>query len=77
MSRPAIQDHLQRRLTDEKIVIGSLFQIDKGKQFFCSLYAPGENIEAVLNHDSLYATGRGETPDDAVWAAHNQLWGDL
>jgi len=74
MARPEIEPHLRRRLTDERTVIGSLFQVDKGKDFFCSLYAPGESAAAVLDHGSVYATGYGASPDDAVWAAHREMW---
>lgn len=77
MARPEIEPHLRQRLTKERTVIGSLFQVDKGKDFFCSLYAPGEGAEAILSHESIYATGYGVTADDAVWAAHAALWGGL
>lgn len=78
MPRPNLEPHLQRRLTEEKTVIGSLFQVDKGKDFFCSLYAPGTNpAQTILDHGSLYATGMGLTPEDAVYEARAKLWGGL
>lgn len=77
MARPEIEPHLRRRLTEEKTVVGSLFHVSNKEGYFCTLYAPGEGVLAVLDHGSLYATGYGETPDDAVWAAHGNLWGGL
>ena len=77
MARPEIEPHLRRRLIEEKVVVGSLFQVDKGKDFFCSLYAPGEGVGPILEHGSIYATGYGVTADDAVWDAHAKLWGGL
>lgn len=77
MGRPSIEPHLQRLLTDEHIVIGSLFQIAPGKPFYCSLYAPGDSIAVVLAHDSLYAYAEGDTPEDAVYGARDILWKGL
>lgn len=77
MPRPSIELHLRRLLTSENIVIGSLFQIDRGKPFFCSLYAPGDSVAVVLNHDSLYAHAEGDTPEDAIYAAREKLWKGL
>lgn len=79
MPRPAIEPHLQRLLTSEKIYIGSLFQIknDGTGPFYCSLYAPGEGPSVVLQEGILYAYSEGDTPEDAIHAARNQLWKGL
>lgn len=77
MARPEIQSHLQRLLTEEKIFIGSLFDISNKGEFFCSLYAPGDSSDVVLSETALYVTGSGSTPDDAVWAARDKLWKGL
>lgn len=77
MTRPPIEPHLRRRLSEERTVVGSLFQVDKGKDFFCSLSAPGDDALAILEHGNVYATGYGPSPDDAVWAAHKELWKGL
>lgn len=77
MPRPEIEPHLRRRLIEEQTVVGSLFQLEAGKEFFCSLYAPGDSISVILADGSIYATGTGDTADDAVWAARSKLWGDL
>jgi len=78
MPRPALEPHLRRLLTDEAIVIGSLFQTAEGKPFFCSLYAPGTNVaHCVLSPDSVYAYAEGPTAEDAVYEARKKLWGDL
>lgn len=77
MPRPNLEPHLQRRLIEEKTVIGSLFQVSNKEGFFCSLYAPGEGVVAILDHGSLYATGYGSSPEDAVCEARAKLWGGL
>lgn len=78
MPRPTIEPHLLRLLTDEMTVIGSLFQVDPGKPFFCSLYAPGTRpAEVVLSHGAVYAYAEGPTPEDAIHEARRKLWGGL
>lgn len=78
MPRPEILPHTQRLLTSEQIVVGSLFSINgKGEPFYCSLYAPGTGPSVVLNHNSLYAYAEGETAEEAIYNARDQLWRGL
>jgi hypothetical protein len=70
---------LQTLLTSEATIIGSLFQVnrDGSGPFYCSLYAPGHSISAVICHGSVYATGEGETPEDAIYTAREKMWKGL
>ena len=78
MPRPNLEPHLRRTLIDEHTIIGALFSVDgKENNWFCSLYAPGDSIIVVLEHDSLYAYAEGPTPEDAVFEARKKLWKGL
>lgn len=79
MPRPAIDPHLRTLLTNERIFIGSLFQINAKETgpFYASLYAPGDGPSVVLDHGSLYAYAEGDTPEDAVYAARDKMWKGL
>lgn len=77
MSRPKIEPHLSVLLTNERTVIGSLFQIEPGKPYYCSLVAPGDSVVAILEPDTLYAWAEGPTPEDAIYSAREKLWKGL
>lgn len=77
MAKPPIEPHLRRRLIEERTVVGSLFQTEDRKDFFCALYAPGDTRDVILADGSIYAVGYGATSDDAVWAAHRSMWRGL
>lgn len=77
MPRPKLEPHLRTLLTNERTVIGSLFQISGREGFYCSLYAPGDSVAAVLDHGSLYGYGYGDNAEDAVYAARDKLWKGL
>lgn len=77
MPRPKLEPHLRMLLTKERIVIGSLFEVSSKEGYYCSLYAPGDSIVAVLDEGALYAYEYGLTPEDAIYAAREKLWKGL
>lgn len=76
MPRPKLEPHLRRLLIDEQIFILSLFTTKQGP-YFCSLVAPVEDISDALLEGQCYATGQGDIPEDAVYAARQKLWNGL
>ena len=77
MSRPKLEPHLSRLLTEEATIIMSLFQVSGREGFHCSLSAPSFRIGDTLQDGQVYAVGWGDTAEDAVYEARDKMWKGL